>query len=104
MQLREHLKLTQSEFGEKINVSKFSISNYETGKRPLTERNIADICQNLNVSEKWLRTGEGEIFTNATAHNFKELMTIINDLSPELQDYMLQQAKALRDLQNSRKV
>ena len=58
--LREnHLKISQEEFGKKIGVSRFSISNYESGKRKLTERVITDICREFDVNEIWLRTGEG---------------------------------------------
>ena len=58
--LREnHLKISQEEFGKKIGVSRFSISNYESGKRNLTERVITDICREFDVNEIWLRTGEG---------------------------------------------
>lgn len=58
--LREnHLKISQEEFGKKIGVSRFSISNHESGKRKLTERVITDICREFDVNEIWLRTGEG---------------------------------------------
>lgn len=58
--LREcKLKISQEELGNKIGVSRFSISNYESGKRNITDRVISDICREFNVNEVWLRTGEG---------------------------------------------
>lgn len=58
--LRENeLEISQEEFGNKIGVSRFSISNYESGKRCLTARVITDICREFGVNEVWLRTGEG---------------------------------------------
>ena len=58
--LRENeLKIRQEEFGAKIGVSRFSISNYESGKRSLTDRVITDICREFSVNETWLRNGDG---------------------------------------------
>lgn len=58
--LRENsLGISQEELGNRIGVSRFSISNYESGKRNLTDRVISDICREFGVNEVWLRTGEG---------------------------------------------
>lgn len=58
--LREKkLEISQEDLGNKIGVSRFSISNYESGKRNLTDRVITDICREFGVNEVWLRTGEG---------------------------------------------
>lgn len=62
----EKLQISQEELGNKIGVSRFSVSNYESGKRNLTDRVIADVCREFGVNEVWLRTGEGgdeNIFT-----------------------------------------
>ncbi len=51
----------KSEFARKINVTPAYISKLE--KKPESvpsDRTIADICREFNVSELWLRTGEGE--------------------------------------------
>lgn len=63
--LRKELSLTQTAFGEKINVTKAQIGNIENDRRALTERTIADICREFNVSEYWLRDGEGPMFRPA---------------------------------------
>ena len=55
----EKLNVSQEEFGKKIGVSRFSISNYESGKRNLTDRVISDICREFDVNEVWLRNGDG---------------------------------------------
>lgn len=60
--LRTILDISQEELGNKIGLSRFSVSNYESGKRNVTDRVIQDICREFNVNEKWLRTGEGEPF------------------------------------------
>ena len=63
VKIRETLKISQDELGTKIGISRFSVSNYESGKRNITERVIKDICREFDVNEEWLRTGEGEMLS-----------------------------------------
>ena len=60
--LRTILRLSGEKFGERIGLSKFAISNIETGKNNLTEQTIISLCREYNVNEEWLRTGNGEMF------------------------------------------
>lgn len=60
--IRKALGLTLEKFGERIGIKKSSLSSIETGANTLTEQNILFICNAFNVNEKWLRTGEGEMF------------------------------------------
>ncbi len=51
----------KSEFARRINVTPAYIS--KLGKDPNrvpSDRTITDICREFNISEVWLRTGEGE--------------------------------------------
>ena len=61
-ELRKELGLTLEKFGEKIGVTKSTISNIESGNRNATEHMVKSICREFNVSEEWLRTGQGEMF------------------------------------------
>lgn len=75
--LREkHLHISQEELGTKIGVSRFSVSNYESGKRNITDRVIADICLEFNINEEWLRTGKGEMYKTTT----DEVRSYVEDL------------------------
>ena len=60
--LREVLGVSQEELGNKIGLSRFSVSNYESGKRNITDRVVQDICREFNVNEHWLRSGDGDMF------------------------------------------
>lgn len=53
-------RLTKTAFAEKINVTQQYVSNLCLGKKSPSDRTIADICREFNISEVWLRTGEGE--------------------------------------------
>ena len=54
-------KLTQDEFRKEINLSRSNLASIETGAVNVTDRVIADICKTFNLSEHWLRTGEGDM-------------------------------------------
>ena len=60
------LHLTQEEFAPAIKIGRSNLGNIEVGKTRVTDRVISDICEKYNVSEEWLRTGEGEIFIQRT--------------------------------------
>lgn len=65
-ELRKKLGMTMETFGERIGMSKQSISNIESGRREMTDRMKIVICREFGVSEKWLETGEGEMFQAET--------------------------------------
>ncbi len=65
-ELRKALKLTQREFGEKIGVARNTIAQYEIGTFAPSNPVITSICKQYGVNEKWLRTGEGDMFVKSS--------------------------------------
>ena len=61
-QLRKHLGLNQSEFASRLGVSQSAVAAWELGTRNPMDAVIQSICREFNVSERWLREGEGEMF------------------------------------------
>ena len=61
-ELRDALNLTQQEFADRIGVKRSTIAKYEGGWNVPLDAVISLICREFNVSERWLRTGEGEMF------------------------------------------
>ncbi len=53
-------KLTKTAFAERIKVSQQFVSSLCLGQTNPSDRTIADICREFNISEEWLRTGSGE--------------------------------------------
>ena len=96
-QLRNTLNLKQKEFGNIIGL-KSSISDIELGKAPVTDRTIIAICSKFNVNEEWLSTGNGEMFVQENK-KFNEFFEIFKNLSPPLQDFLIQCAQNLLDTQ-----
>lgn len=61
-ELRKFLGLTLEKFGNRLGVTKVTISRLENGINSVTEQMFRSICREFDVSEKWLRTGEGDMF------------------------------------------
>ena len=66
--LRKTLGMTQQEFADKIGIARGNIGAYEVGKNALSDAVISLICKTDfppkgKVNENWLRTGEGDMFT-----------------------------------------
>ena len=59
--LIDALGITKTKFAEDLHVSSAFVSMLCSGKSLPSDRTIADICRKYNVSETWLRTGEGEM-------------------------------------------
>ena len=53
---------TQKDLAKCLEIGRTTVSEYESGKKNLTDRTIADICREFNVNEQWLRAGEGPMF------------------------------------------
>lgn len=62
LEVRKKLKLSQTEFGEEIGVTRGVINNIDRNLVPAKPLLIQQICKAYNVSETWLTTGEGEMF------------------------------------------
>jgi transcriptional regulator with XRE-family HTH domain len=60
--LRKSLGMTLDNFGERIGLKKSAVSLIENDKNSVTDQVVKSICREFNVSEEWLRTGQGEMF------------------------------------------
>lgn len=81
------LKIKQSEFAQRIGVSRPFVSELCSGAKNPSDRTIADICREFNVNEHWLRTGEGEMFSTLSREEeiTKFAMEVIRDPDSEFQ-------------------
>lgn len=95
--LRKTLDLTQQEFADKIGMKRNTIANYETDRNEPSNSVISLICRIFNVSETWLRFGEGEMFLQSNPED--ELATAVNRiLSGEPSAFKTRLLKILADL------
>ena len=66
--VRDNAGLTMEKFGNQIGVSKSAINLLEIGVNTPSEQSIKAICREFNISEEWLRSGEGEMYTQLGEH------------------------------------
>lgn len=85
-EVRKSEKLTQQKFADRLGLKQNTIATYEMGKTEPSDRTISDICREFSISEKWLRTGEGEM-KSATSRN-TEIENFMNSiLRSESEDF-----------------
>ena len=63
--VREKAGLSQTAFGQRLGLSRDVINNLERGRVDIKEHIVKLICSEYNVQETWLRTGEGEMYSQA---------------------------------------
>lgn len=60
-EVRKKNRMTTISFAERLGVTNPAISQLENDKTNLSDRMCRDICREFNISETWLRTGEGDM-------------------------------------------
>jgi transcriptional regulator with XRE-family HTH domain len=98
--LREFLGLSHKDFGDKLSSSAALVYAWENGSSPLVDAKLKLICATWGVSEDWLRTGEGEMFSAqpppaALAQDEQELIDMFHQLMPEIKELVLRRLREL---------
>lgn len=75
--VRKALDLTQQEFADRIGSKRNTVATYEMGRTEPSAAVISLVCREFNVSETWLRTGEGEMFIPITRD--EEIAAFVGD-------------------------
>jgi transcriptional regulator with XRE-family HTH domain len=88
--VRKALNLNQTEFAQKLGLTQSTVSGWAIGKSKFTESNIRLICYTFNVSEQWLRSGEGDMFISEASQEEAKFMDIYRKLSPINQKMLLE--------------
>ena len=87
--------MSQVEFAKAIFISNGYIAELECEHRKVNERIIHLISLTFGVNEKWLKTGEGEMFFSTSGEKLQRMVSMFNELSPKFQDYVVNQIEHL---------
>jgi transcriptional regulator with XRE-family HTH domain len=98
--LRERLGKSQDEFGKDLGLTRNYISLIENGQRNLSDQSIKVLCSLYDVNEKWLRTGNGEMFIPKTKNEQINEM-LIDVLKCEDSDFKKRLITALSKLDDT---
>lgn len=74
--LRKEMGLNQKDFGAKIGLGQGAVSWIEKDGNTVIDQNIRLICDTFNISENWLRNGEG---SKEAANTKKDLLDEVRD-------------------------
>jgi len=89
-QIRANLGLSQIKFSSILALSSGYIGGIETGRIPVNDRLIKLICSSFNVSEVWIRHGEGNMFLETLPDDsrFRNLVNTVKGLPPKYQEFL----------------
>lgn len=76
-EIRKALGLTLEKFGEKVGVTKQTVSRIENGVNNLTEQMTKAICREFSVDYIWLTSGDGEMFVESDDDFFERIDRIM---------------------------
>lgn len=86
-QLREENNLTQSELGEKLNISKATISKYETDKVEPSIPTLISMSKLFNVSIDFL-VGNEENFETIAAHSDDRTKNLTDEQKKQIDNFI----------------
>ena len=69
--IRTNAKLSQKDFAAAIGVSRGYVSRLETEDLAVQDRIYKLLCSEFNVNDRWLRTGDGEMYNRALLDSFE---------------------------------
>ena len=93
--VRQTLNMSQVEFAKAIYISNGYIAELECEHRRVNDRIIHLISLTFGVSEKWLKTGEGDMFFKTPGEKLQRMISLYNELPTKFQDYVTQQIEQL---------
>lgn len=73
---KEHLHLSQTEFGERLGVSRSVINNIERNALARPDQKLSLIklmCNVFNVNEEWIVNGVGDMFVETPSSTMEQL-------------------------------
>lgn len=95
--LRKELGLTLQVFGDRLGVTRATVSRIENGVNNLSDQMVVSICREYGVSEEWLRDGVGEMFVPVTRN--EKIARFAGELMKgETPDFRRQLVEILADL------
>lgn len=95
--LRKELGLTLQAFGDRLGVTRATVSRIENGVNNLSDQMVVSICREYGVSEEWLRDGVGEMFVPVTRN--EKIARFAGELmKDETSDFRRQLVEILADL------
>lgn len=95
-ELRKALGLTLEKFGDRVGVTKQTVSRIENGKNNVTEQMFKSIVREFNVNPEWLESGKGEMLATLSTHD--QIEKIVTTALNGEDDFRIQVFTALGEM------
>lgn len=99
-EVRQTLGLSQAKFAKALSMSNGYIAGIELGNNRVNDRIIKLICFTFQVDERWLKNGDGSMFSEKNSETVKLASAAFNELKPVYQDYIIKQIDLLLEIQH----
>lgn len=102
-QVRQTLNMSQAKFASALSMSNGYIAGIELEHNKVNDRIAKLICFTFNVSETWLKTGNGAMFEKESDQLAVFASSAFKELKPVYQEYILKQIDQLLEIQRKEK-
>lgn len=99
-QVRTAVGLSQAKFAERMAISSSYLAEIELNNKAASERIIRLLVSEFNVSDIWLREGEGDMFNVGMDAQLSKITSLFNSLSQQFKGCAVNQLEELADLCN----
>lgn len=80
--VRESEGKNQRDFAASIKISQPTLAMFENGQREPKDIHIEQICIKFNINDKWLRTGESEMYNEPEDEIAEAVSDLLEENSP----------------------
>jgi len=100
-QVRNAIGLSQAKFAGRMAISSSYLAEIELNKKEATERVIRLLAVEFNVSDNWIRTGEGEMFNAEMDAQIATIVSLFKSLSQNFKSCAVNQMQELANLSST---
>ncbi len=100
-EVRLKLNMSQAKFAKALSMSNGYIAGIELDHNKVNDRIVKLMHFTFNVSEEWLKTGEGTMFYEEPDLVVEMANSAFKKLKPAYQDYIIKQIDQLLEIQDA---
>ena len=97
-EVRTALGLSQAKFATRMAISSSYLADIELNNKPATERIVRLLSAEFNVNDQWLRTGQGDMFSEGMDEQLSKLISTFKSLNQHFKECALSQMDDLAKL------
>lgn len=98
--IKEHEKITEKEFAERLKISYTYINKILNHKKVPSVQLLELICKTYHINSKWLKEGVGEIYEDKNFIEYQKVFDKFKCLNPTFKHLTLKFMDLLIDSQN----